>query len=612
MVFAILTNIVTFLPMLFVPGVMGQLWRNIPLIIVAVFSISMVEALFILPSHLAHQRPRVEGPVWRLLEYPQRRFSRGLERFIERRYRPFLAGSLNYRYLIAAVGIAVLALSVGFVRGRLRFYFFPNVESDTVRASAALPYGVPVAETEAVMRRLLGAARDVLSEHGGDAITRGALSQVGGGDGGLGGHLATVTVFLVPSDQRPLSAEAFTRLWRQRTGNVPGLESLSFRFTIGPSRSRPVDIEISHPDPATAESLAARLAGELTRIEGVVEVDDGVAHGKPQWAFRLKPAARSLGLTGADLARQVRHAFYGAEVRRQQRGRDEVKILVRLPEEERRSEYDVEQLVLRTPAGGDLPLGQAASIERTRAYDVIERGDARRILHVTADVVPGVTSGGEVLGALDDGLLADLRRRYPDAGFVFGGQRRDMIEAMAGLGRGFGLALFIIFAMIAVPFRSYAQALVVMLAIPFGIVGAVAGHLIMGYEMSFVSMMGVVALCGVVVNDNLILIDTANGMMREGHTLREVMVLAPARRLRPILLTSLTTFFGLAPIIFERSVQAKFLIPMAISLGFGIVFSTAIALLLVPSIMIIIDDARRGIAGLRAFLRPPRPGAPAA
>lgn len=602
-VFSVLTNIVSFVPLLFVPGTMGLIWRNIPIIIIAVFSISLVEALFILPAHLGHQKAEVKGWLWRIIEYPQEHLGPWLEGWVQRRYEPFLRMTTRHRYITVAIGLAVLILTVGWIRsGRMGFTFMPRVESDIVRASAVLPVGTPIEESRALLDRLLAAGDEIVVENGGPEIVRGVMAQIGYGDqgfgpfgaaaGGSGSHLVNVTLYLVPLDRRPIGAARFTDLWRQRVGAVPGVQSLTFRFTIGPSSSRPIDVQLTHPDPAIAERAARRVAAALEGFAGVVEIDDGISRGKMQLDFKLKPAARSLGLTAAELARQVRAAFYGVEVRRQQRGRDEVKVFVRFPEAERRSEYNVETLVLRTPAGGEIPLGEAAEVLRGRSYEEINRSDGYRVLNVTADVQERVADAQKVLADLKAGVLADLQRNYPLLQYSLEGEQRDMRESMSGLWTGFGVAFFVLFAMLAIPFKSYIQALIILVAIPFGIVGAIVGHILMGFTLSLVSVMGIVALSGVVINDSLILIDTANEYRRQGHPVREAIHLAPIRRFRPVILTSLTTFLGLAPMIFERSLQARFMIPMAISLGFGILFSTAITLALVPALYLIIEDLK--------------------
>jgi len=405
--------------------------------------------------------------------------------------------------------------------------------------------------------------------------------------------LAGVQVLLVPSDQRKVTAGQLVRAWRRRVGELPGLESLTFKYNIGPSGGAAIDVQLSHPDRQALDRAAQDLAARLKSFTGVKDVDDDVSPGKPQFDLTIRAEAHSMGLQNVHVARQVRSAFYGAEAVRQQRGRDEIKVIVRLPEEERRSEYNVEELVLRAPSGGEIPLLEAVQRVRGRAYTRIRRVDGRRVLDVTAEVMPGEADPEKILAELRAGALPELVARYPGLRYALGGEQKEFKESLGTLGRGFILALVVIFAMLAIPLKSYVQPLIVMAAIPFGIVGAVIGHVLMGFGLSMISMMGIVALSGVVVNDSLILIHATNERRGQGKSALDATAAAGARRFRPILLTSLTTFFGLAPMIFETSVQARMMVPMAISLGFGVLFATLITLVIVPSLYLIIEDLRR-------------------
>ena len=340
------------------------------------------------------------------------------------------------------------------------------------------------------------------------------------------------------------------------------------------------------------EKAAAEVAEALSYYPNAKDIDDGFAPGKQQIDFQIKPEARSLGLRSREVARQVRHAYYGAEALRQQRGRNEVKVMVRLPKDERISEYNLEEMILRTPAGNEIPLRSAVTIHRGRAYTDINRRDGRRIVTVEADVRPR-SKAGEVLQPLKSETLPALQKKYPGLTYSFEGRQADRRESMQSLMRGLLVALVVIFAMLAVPLNSYIQPLIIMSAIPFGIVGAVIGHLIMGYSLSVLSMFGVVALSGVVVNDSLVLIDFANRKERAGMSRRDAVHQAGIHRFRPIILTTLTTFGGLSPMIFETSRQARYLIPMALSLGYGILFATMITLVLVPSFYLIVEDIRQ-------------------
>jgi multidrug efflux pump subunit AcrB len=337
----------------------------------------------------------------------------------------------------------------------------------------------------------------------------------------------------------------------------------------------------------------------LQRYPGVFDISDSFLPGKKEMQLKLKPAARSLGLTLDDLARQVRHAFYGAEALRLQRGRDELKVMVRYPEKDRLSIGNVEDMRIRTPSGDEVPFGQVAQVKIEQGYATIERAQRLRVIKITADVETSVINANEVRIALTDSFLPRLKNLYPGLRYTIEGEGKEQAESLADVKAGLAIALFGIYALLAIPFKSFSQPLIVMAAIPFGIVGAVIGHLIMGFDISLLSLFGMVGLSGVVVNDSLVLVFTANTMRDQGKSARDAVTEAGRLRFRPILLTSLTTFAGLTPMLLERSVQAQFLIPMAISLGFGVLFGTFVTLLLVPCGYLILDDIQRVMVGMR-------------
>jgi multidrug efflux pump subunit AcrB len=324
----------------------------------------------------------------------------------------------------------------------------------------------------------------------------------------------------------------------------------------------------------------------------VIDIDDGFSPGKQQIDFKVRPEAQSLNLRAADIARQVRQSYYGAQAIRQQRGRNEVKVMVRLPKEERISEFHLEEMILRTPDGGEIPLLEAVTLERGRADTSIERRDGRRVITVSADVQPR-SQAAQVTSELNSEIFPKLSSRYPGLSYSYQGRQADRAESVQSLIRGLLIALIVIYAMLAIPLNSYVQPMVIMIAIPFGLVGAVIGHIIMGYSLSILSLFGVVALSGVVVNDSLVLITFANQRRKKGLIAADAIQDAAIQRFRPIMLTTLTTFGGLAPMIFETSRQARFLIPMAISLGYGILFATVITLVIVPSVYLIVEDFRK-------------------
>ena len=584
--YSILTNIVAFMPLYFVPGMVGKIFVIFPFVVGSVFVISWVEALFILPSHLAHTRSNRRTGAGEWLHQRQQVFSREVRHFIRDRYGPVVTVCLRNRYLTVAVGIAVLVAMVGYVAsGRMGFVLMPVTDSDRAVVEAVLPYGSPLQNSLAVRDQLLSAAETLVEENGGDRLSRGVLTVVDANE-------ITARLYLTDPGVRPLSTAEVTRMWRERVGQLPGLESLKFQSNRGgPASGAALTVELSHRDVDVLDQASSILAAELNGYANLKDIDDGFSPGKQQLDFRLLPEGRSLGLTAREVARQVRSAFYGAEALRQQRGRNEIKVMVMLPASQRASEYDIEQLLIHTPAGGDVPLQQVAEVARSRAYTSIERRDGRRTVNVTADVEPRRATS-QVLATLKADTLPRLARDYPGLSYDFEGQQADMRESMASLMGGFVIAMIVIYALLAIPFRSYIQPVIVMAAIPFGLVGAVIGHIIMGYSLSIISMMGLVALAGVVVNDSLVMIVYANELRLQGTNAIEAIQQAGIRRFRPILLTTITTFGGLAPMIFETSRQARFMIPMAISLGYGILFATLITLLLVPSLYLIVEDMR--------------------
>ena len=594
--FSILTNVVAFLPLAFVPGIIGKIFMTIPLVVITVFIVSLVESLLILPAHLGHQRQRAPKGLFGWFHDRQQGFSAWFSRNVRDRYGPFVDAALRNRYLTLAVGAAVLLLTVSYIMsGRMGMTLFPKIEADYAFVEAALPYGSAVSRTEAVRDYLIRTAREVAEENGGDRLVEGIYAEIGSSDEGVGGgHSLQVRVYLTDPEVRPISTARFIEEWRKKVGEIAGLESLSLQSDRGgPGSGAALTVELTHPDLGVLEKAGEDLADALQGFAIVKDIDDGFSPGKQQLDFTVRPEGRALGLTAQEVARQVRNAFYGAEVLRQQRGRNEVKVMVRLPLEERVSEYNIEELMLRTPSGGaEVPLRQAVDIERGRAYTEIDRRAGRRVIYVTADVEPQ-SQAGWVLNAVKADTLPMLMDRYPGLRYSLEGKQADMAESMQSLVQGLLLAMLAIYALLAVPFKSYVQPAIVMVSIPFGIVGAVLGHMLMGYSLSVMSMFGVVALSGVVVNDSLVLIEYTNRLRRAGASAHDAVQAAGIQRFRPILLTTLTTFGGLAPMIFETSRQARFMIPMAISLGFGIVFATLITLILVPCLYLVVDDVVR-------------------
>ena len=605
-IFAVLTTVAAFMPLMFVPGMMGKVFGVIPLVVIPCLLFSLVESLNILPAHLSHvPRRRSQGP-WRRF---QRFFSDGLKRFINRVYKPGLEFGLRWRYLTAATGISMLILTAGMVLGGwTSFHFFPSIEAPFMAASVTLPQGTAVSETVAVVRRIeAGAERlrlELLEETGHDyfphifaavgdqPMASRSRGPMGAMPGLSASHLGEVLIELSPSQDRIYTSEQLGNQWREMTGPVPEAVELKFNASVM-SPGEDVDVMLVGPDIERLRAAADDVKAQLGAYTGVYGITDSFRAGKREMKLGIKPSAETLGLTLEDLGRQVRQAFYGEEAQRIQRGRDDIRVMVRYPADHRRSLGNLENMRIRTPDGGEVPFGQVAVVEPGRGFASIKRVDRNRAVNVTAAVNETVTSGGEVIADLQTRILPEVMARHPGVFYVFEGMQAEQQDAVNGLQIGFAIALLIIFALLAIPLQSYVQPLIIMSAIPFGLVGAVWGHIIMGMDVTLMSMFGLVALAGVVVNDSLIMVTFINRKRKLHLDLETAVREAGASRFRPIMLTSLTTFIGLAPLMLEQSFDAMFVVPMAVSLAFGVIFSTFITLVLVPTLYLIIEDVRR-------------------
>jgi multidrug efflux pump subunit AcrB len=613
--FAVITSVTAFVPLIFVTGIMGKFIKVIPLVVISILVVSLIESLFVLPAHLSLGRAsEAKGRISGFIERVRKRFNEWLGNVIKGPYTRLLEKSLLNRYLTFAVAALIMFLMIGIVGGGLlKFNFMPEVEGDAIIVYLEMPRGTPVEDTALVQEHIVNKAMELVEEYDkgrpeGDSILRhiyalvgGVLPEAGpiGGDAGAGSHLANIVLFLAPSEKRGISAAAITKKWRQMAGEIPGVETLTFRANLV-HLGDDIDIRLAHEDFDILAKASDYLKDSLKEYPGVGDITDNFAKGNQELKIRLKPEARTLGITEEDLGRQLRGAFFGSEALRLQRGRNEVKVMVRYPEEDRKSLWDLETMRIRTVDGGEVPLHTAAHVEKGRGFSSINRTDRKRVINVTGSVDSSRANADEVLADVRKNALAKLTADYPGLTYDLVGEEKERRESIDSMKEGFLLALFGIYALLAIPFRSYSQPMLIMAAIPFGMVGAVIGHLIMGFDLSILSMFGIVALSGVVVNDSLLLIDYINQTRKKGAGLMHAIIVGCQRRFRPILLTSLTTFFGLIPIILETSVQAQFLIPMAISLAFGVLFATGITLLLIPSLYTILEDLR-GMAGLRPF-----------
>jgi multidrug efflux pump subunit AcrB len=583
-VFSVLTNMVAFLPMFFIPGIMGKIFKFIPVVVICVFAVSLIESLFVLPSHLAHIGEKHMGGPLGYLSRAQARFSAWIEHLITHRFGPLLSFALSQRYLVLALGVAILVATVGYIQsGRMGIVLFPTVESDYAYAQATLPSGAPRKELQRVEKRLIRAAQSVVREHGNQRLAESILTVV---------NESTVEtrIYLTDPETRPIGTSQVTRYWREQTGEIVGLESMQFEADRGgPGSGKALTVRLSHRDRDLLEQAGQDLAARLGDFSGVTDIDDGSPSGKRQLDIRLTDLGRRMELSSREVGNQVRHAFYGAEALRQQEGRNEVTVRVWLPEEERESMATLENLLLRA-GDREVPLMDAVQVREGRSYTSINRTNGRRTIEVTANVQPR-SKVEQLSSELRASALPELQIAYPGLSFSFEGRQADLRESVGSLIQGLLLALLALYGLLAVPFRSYVQPMIIMACIPFGLVGAVLGHLLMGYSLSLMSLFGIVALSGVVINDSLVLIHFANRLRRQGMSVLEAITMAGRQRFRPILLTTLTTFGGLSPMILETSRQARFLIPMAISLGFGLLFATLIILVLIPCLYLVLEDA---------------------
>jgi multidrug efflux pump subunit AcrB len=571
---------------------------------------SWVESKLILPAHMRHVRLD-RGREHRLnaLQRVQRRVADGLEEFVARVYAPGLERILQRRYLTLAVFIGVSLIVLAFVMsGRYTFAFFPRVQEETARATLEMQAGTPVAVTRAQLERITDEALALQARYHDPAIDasviRHVLVTVGATAGGFGRagtsgqpEIGQVSLELVPPEDRSLTVTSsqIVREWRQAIGPIPGARELSFRAEIGRG-GEPIDIQLTGQDFAALAEVAAGLRTRLAEYPGVFDITDSFQDGKAEILLRIKPEAELLGLNAEDLGRQVRQAFFGAEAQRIQRGRDDVRVMVRYPPEGRSSIEALESMRIRTAEGVEVPFGAVAEVELGQGFATIRRVDRQRAVNVRADINKEEVDVNTVVDDLRGWLDTELVD-YPGVRYSLEGELREQRESFTSLLYGTVFVLFSIYALLAIPFRSYAQPLIVMLVIPFSIVGAILGHMVMGMNLSIMSVMGMLALAGVVVNDSLVLVDWINRRRGEGMDLAEAVRAAGGARFRPILLTSLTTFAGLLPLIFEKSTQAQFLIPMAVSLGFGILYATLLTLILVPVAYLVLEDLRRWFGG---------------
>jgi multidrug efflux pump subunit AcrB len=584
--FSILTNIVAFIPVMLLPGVTGNYWFPMPVVVVCVLALSLFEALFILPAHLAHIKERRHNKVGDQVHGWQTAFSRGFNRWVDRRYRPFLAGCLVHRYLSLLVASALLAITLTFAYSdHMGIVMMPEEAADEIEAGVRLPVGTTRDQSARVANQLTNATHRMFEEHDLYQDAEGIKTNV------RGQSFIDVEIVLRPRAERERSARDVIQLWRDQLEDIEGVDQITFEAERGPGSWRDdISIALSHNDIDVLVQASQTLQSRMRELEALQDVSDNFRLGKSQLDITLRPEGRALGLTSSEIGRQIRDGFFGALALRYLRGTNEVEVRVKLPEAERKDLRYLEGFTVRAPDGTEVPLTDVADVTESEAFASIDRRDGLRAISIGTDVEPA-SATNQVLEVIQGEILPDLRADYPGLTWQFAGTQADMRESTAALYGGFALALFVIYALLAIAFGSYVQPLIVMMAIPFGVVGAVIGHLLLDEDLSLVSLMGMVAVSGVVVNGALIMVHFANTRYQELGAFKAIHQ-AGVRRFRPIVLTTVTTFGGLTPIIFETSPQAVHLIPMAISLGFGIVFATGIMLVVVPCLYLVFEDAR--------------------
>ena len=610
-VMAVSTTVVAFMPLMFIAGIMGKFIAVMPMAVIIILIVSLGEALIILPAHLNHalkqsEKKRKKVNSW--LERLRKRIEGLMQSAIKRVYTPAINYVVKNRYFTFSIGIGVLIISLGIVAGGyVPFVFFPKGESDWLIAEINYPLGTPVDLTESTVEHLETNAFDLntqfsdFTEENGDLVQNtfalvGLIPRRDWKPPQIGGHVGEVWVELVTSGDRPgISTNEILNRWRSQVGELPGIDRMAFFTLEGGPAGNAIEIQLSGEDFDQLSLAADELKTEIKTYPGTYDISDNFRPGKQERKLRVKAGARSIGVTMRGLARQVRQAFYGEEALRIQRGREDIKVMVRYADKQRSSLSGFDEMRIRTSEGQEIPIEEVAEIDHSRAYSIINRVDRKRTITVISDIDETTANARRILADLKANFLPKLIERYPGISYDLEGQAKRTGESIDSLKSGYLLAMMGIFLLLASQFRSYIQPVIIMIAIPFGLIGAVFGHLIMGKEFTIISIFGIVALSGIVVNDSLILIDFINRAVRSGIDIETAVVESGKARFRPVLLTSITTIAGLLPILLERSFQAQFLIPMAISICFGLLAATVLTLLYVPALYLIVRDFRNAV-----------------
>lgn len=603
---AVLTTIVAFLPLAYVGGIMGKFIYILPVVVIACLATSLVECLILLPAHLSHlPDPNGKGPkkktnsIMFMIGAVQRFTSSGMEKFVERIYMPFLKKALRWRYISFCAAVTLFLLTLGLVQGGvIKYEMFPDVDEFVITSTLKFPEGTPqditqdgVDQVEAALKRI-GERTETISgaplvEH-----SIGIVGQTLEMGSGKGPNLGAVQAILLPSEERGIHTKDLIVQWEKEMGSLPGVESLTFESGGHGPPGSPIEIWIQGEKMPVILEAADNIMDRLKRFDGVYQVGTDYSPGKNEMRLTLKPEARGFGLTVDDLARQVYAGYYGNEAVRLQRGQDDIRVKVRYTVEERSRISDLERVRIRTPNGYEVPLLSVAEISYEPGYSTITRTDGKRRVEVNAKIDTNKANASEIMGELSKGYLMELKKKYPDLSFSIQGDQKKSAESFGSLKISFPMAIIGIFIIIATMFRSYVQPFIILFTVPFGIIGGIIGHMLMGYNLSILSLFGMVALSGVVVNDAIVLIDRINRNFAKGMPFFDAIREGGARRFRAVFLTTISTVGGLTPLILETDFQARMLIPMAISIAAGVAFATILTLVLIPSLLAILNDFR--------------------
>jgi len=606
---ASLTMVIMFLPLMFVEGVMGKLMFGLPVVVIASIVASAVEVFGILPAHLCEWTERAgiqPTSAWRV--NVRRRMDGVVQFVITRLYRPLLRQSLRGRLIVLGGWLAMLLLAAGLVwGGRTPFVLFPKLDVNTLRVRVRFPDGTPAEVGLAAVERIERAGLSLnddpeLTPAAPGALVRQVVSTVGEWTDFLtrrGSSLCETTIELMPAEDRRIDCAQIIERWRLAIGSIPDAVSVSIsREELGPTE-KPIEVRLLGEDLDELRGAADALTARLSQFDGVFDVEDNLIPGKRELHVALRPTARNLGLTEGDLGTQLRQGLYGGEAVSLQRGRDEVKVVVSYVESDRRSLSAIDTLRIRTPTGDAVPFHEVAVTKMVRGYSSIGRQDGQRRVRVWADVDERHANAERIVQELEASFLPSLKMSHPGVSYLIDGQRKRIEESVGSLFSAAGVALAVVFAVLGATLRSYVQPLIIMTAIPLGMVGCVVGHAIMGYELTLMSLCGMVALAGIVVNDSIVLVDRVNQNLAEGMGVYEAVAGAGETRFLAVFLTAVTDLVGLMPLLTERSSQAQSLIPMAISIAFGLCFAAALTLLVVPALYLLVNDAKRFAHWLR-------------